>query len=91
MQVDTAGLVRMIDLSDHSLLTCQIRQTEELQAFIHTLQELWLFGQLKTINRESNDTRNDNNAKEIQQLLSQLTDRWTTDDSKDKDAMETGE
>ncbi|KAF4548730.1 Mediator of RNA polymerase II transcription subunit 22-like protein [Elsinoe fawcettii] len=59
MQVETTGLVRA---------------AEEILALIRQLQELWLFGQLNTLEVSDMQEKVDTQAQEVALLLKQLTE-----------------
>lgn len=76
MQVETAALVRsrLISKTHEQMLTksVKIRAAEEFQTLIRNLQELWLFGQLKTVGNDEAQQKTDEDARMIAELLGQL-------------------
>lgn len=50
----------------------QIRTSEEILSLTRQMQELWLFGQLKTLEKGELQERIDQDAKEVAALLGQL-------------------
>ncbi|GAB7339760.1 hypothetical protein MBLNU457_6319t1 [Dothideomycetes sp. NU457] len=59
MQIETAGL---------------IRASEDILSMTRQMQELWLFGQLKTLETDHGAAKGDDDAKAVAALLAQLTE-----------------
>lgn len=55
-----------------TLTALQIRTSEEILTLTRQMQELWLFGQLKTLEKSDVQGRIDGDAKEVAELLAKL-------------------
>lgn len=55
-----------------TLTNLQIRTSEEILTLTRQMQELWLFGQLKTLEKSDVQGRIDGDAKEVAELLAKL-------------------
>lgn len=52
----------------------QIRAAEDVQSLVRRLQEMWLFGQLKTVDDEGAfESKTNEDAKAVAELLQQLS------------------
>jgi len=51
----------------------QIRASEDILSLTRQMQELWLFGQLKTLETDDGPVRGGEDAKAVADLLVQLT------------------
>jgi hypothetical protein len=52
--------------------TSQIRTSEDILTLTRQMQELWLFGQLKTLDKDDIQERIDADAKEVAEMLAVL-------------------
>lgn len=55
-----------------TLTNPQIRTCEDILALTRQMQELWLFGQLKTLDKNDIQARIDGDAKEVAEMLAVL-------------------
>jgi len=65
----------MLFYSQNPDLHCvlQIRASEDILSLTRQMQELWLFGQLKTLETDDGPVKGDEDTKAVADLLAQLT------------------